>query len=85
VIEQTGGDASDITDDESEVQSWARHSVVAERAVPEGDTFTVDDLTTKRPNTGVSARRFDDVVGATAARDVEANTVLVAEDVEGWE
>lgn len=83
VVSQTSGRVPTVTDEESEVQSWARHSVVTEESVAEGETFTTDNLTTKRPNTGVPARRFSEVVGATASRDLDANTVLVDDDVDG--
>lgn len=82
VVNRTSGGATELTEDESEVQSWARHSVVTERPVAEGETFTADDLTTKRPNTGLPARRFSEVVGVTASRDIPANTVLTDEDID---
>jgi N-acetylneuraminate synthase/N,N'-diacetyllegionaminate synthase len=82
VVDRTSGRATELTEDESEVQSWARHSVVAEHPVIKGETFTADDLTTKRPNTGLPARRFDEVVGATATRDIAANTLLTVEDID---
>lgn len=82
VVDQTSGGATTVTDEESEVQSWARHSVVTKEPVAEGKTFTTDDLTTKRPNTGISARRYPEVVGATASRDLDANTVLTDDDID---
>ena len=85
VIEQTGGDASDITDDESEVQSWARHSVVTETAVAAGEEFTTENVTAKRPNTGISARHFYEILGKTASVDLDANQAVAPEDVEDWD
>lgn len=82
VVDQTSGGGTTVTDEESEVQSWARHSVVTEEPVREGETFTTDNLTTKRPNTGVPARRFSEIVGATASRDLDANAVLADDDVD---
>lgn len=82
IISQISGEATTLTDEESEVQSWARHSVVTEEPVTEGETFTTDNLTTKRPNTGVPARRFSEIVGATASRDLDANTVLTDGDID---
>lgn len=83
IINQTSGGATTVTDEESEVQSWARHSVVTEEPVAEGEAFTTDNLTTKRPNTGVSARRFSEIVGATASRNLDSDTVLTDGDING--
>lgn len=83
VIDQTSGGGTTVTDEESEVQSWARHSVVTDEHVAEGEAFTTDNLTTKRPNTGVPARRFFEVIGATANRDLDVDTVLTDRDIDG--
>lgn len=47
----------------------ARKSIVAARAVRAGEPWTEDALTTKRPGTGVSPMRWDEVVGTAAVRD----------------
>ena len=46
----------------------ARTSIVAARAIARGETLTADNLTTKRPGTGLSPLRWDDVVGRAASR-----------------
>ena len=38
-------------------------------------------LTTKRPGNGISALRFEEIVGRQAARDVEANAQLQEADL----
>lgn len=81
-VAETSGSKDALTGDETDVKSWARHSLVTDRPVTEGETFATEDLNTKRPNTGLSARRFSEVVGATAARDLEANTILGPDDVD---
>jgi N-acetylneuraminate synthase len=50
-------------------RSVARRSVVAARAIRAGDKLTVDNITLKRPGTGIPASAYDDVLGRTAARD----------------
>ena len=47
----------------------ARKSIVAKRAIRKGEIFSEDNLTTMRPGTGTSPMRWDDVIGAAAARD----------------
>ena len=78
---ETKGDQKKIRDDEAAIAEWARHSVVTASAIMAGETITADQLTTKRPGTGIPATAFDDVVGRVAARDVDANTTLQESDL----
>jgi N,N'-diacetyllegionaminate synthase len=47
----------------------ARKSIVTCRLVKAGEVFTPDNLTTKRPGTGVSANAWDRLLGKKAHRD----------------
>jgi len=47
----------------------ARKSIVACRAIAKGEQFTVKNLTVKRPGTGISPMRWDEVIGRKALRD----------------
>lgn len=51
----------------------ARKSIVAARAIAKGEVLTADNLTAKRPGTGISPMAWDDVVGRRAARDFAAD------------
>ena len=46
----------------------ARKSIVAARDIPAGTIFTAADLTVKRPATGLSPMRWDEVLGRPATR-----------------
>jgi N,N'-diacetyllegionaminate synthase len=48
-----------------------RKSIVAARPIERGETFTVDNLSTKRPGTGISPMRWDELIGKCAARRYE--------------
>ncbi|SIT68397.1 N-acetylneuraminate synthase [Ectothiorhodosinus mongolicus] len=54
----------------------ARKSLVAARAIQEGEVFTPDNVTTKRPGMGVSPMRWDEVIGRTALRDFLADELI---------
>lgn len=54
----------------------ARKSLVARRAIRAGEPFTADNLTAKRPGTGISPMRWDDVLGRPAPRDFSADEVI---------
>lgn len=47
----------------------ARKSIVASQAISAGQLFTEDNLTTKRPGTGVSPMEWDRIIGTKAHRD----------------
>jgi N-acetylneuraminate synthase/N,N'-diacetyllegionaminate synthase len=76
-----GDGAKQPSPSEAEGQRWATKSLVPVRDLPAGHVLTADDLTTKRPGTGVPANRFDATVGRTLARAVKADTVLQPADL----
>jgi N,N'-diacetyllegionaminate synthase len=54
----------------------ARKSIVAARDIAAGAIVTAADLTAKRPGTGLSPMRWDDVVGRPARRAFVANELI---------
>ena len=50
-------------------RSIARKSIVASRNISTGQPFDESNLGTKRPGTGISPMRWDEVIGKTAKRD----------------
>ena len=58
-----------LTESEAPNKAVARKSIVAARAIKAGETFTADNLTTKRPGDGISPMRWYEVLGKTAKRD----------------
>ena len=70
-----------VLDVERDVREVSRQSVVCRRPIGAGEAIGRDDLTTKRPGTGVSAWDLPDVVGRRAARAIEADTPLTWDDL----
>ena len=58
-------------------------SLVATQPLPAGTVLARGHLAIKKPGTGLTPERLDEVVGRRLARPVTADQVLVAEDVEG--
>lgn len=56
----------------------ARRSIVAARTIRAGERLTADALTTRRPGTGLSPMRWDDVIGRVATRDYAADEAIEA-------
>lgn len=54
----------------------ARKSIVAKQTIKVGEVFTPDNLTCKRPGTGISPMRWDEVLGKTASRNFAADELI---------
>jgi N,N'-diacetyllegionaminate synthase len=54
----------------------ARKSIVAMRPIRAGEKFTPENITAKRPGTGISAMRWDEVIGQPAVRDFVTDELI---------
>ena len=54
----------------------ARKSIVASRDIKAGEVFSLDTITVKRPGSGISPMRWDDVLGRVAKRDFLADELI---------
>jgi N,N'-diacetyllegionaminate synthase len=54
----------------------ARKSLVAIRAIRAGESFSADNIGTKRPGTGISPMRWDEVIGRIALRDFYVDELI---------
>lgn len=54
----------------------ARKSIIAARAIAEGEVFTEENLTVKRPGGGVSPLLWDSVIGRKAIRAFEPDELI---------
>lgn len=57
----------------------ARKSIVAKRAIKAGEVFSEDNITVKRPGTGISPMKWDEVVGCKAVRDFNEDELIEIE------
>jgi len=65
-----------VTDAERPNITVARKSIVAARRIKAGEVLTEENLTVKRPATGLSPMLWDTVVGLTASRDYEKDECI---------
>lgn len=65
-----------VMDSEKSNREVARKSIVAACAIRKGERFTEENLTTKRPGTGLSPMLWDDVIGRTATRAFEEDELI---------
>jgi len=54
----------------------ARKSIVASKKIKFGEVFTEDNITTKRPGTGISPMKWDDYLGEIADREYKADELI---------
>lgn len=66
---------------EMEARKYARRSIVAGVSIPKGKGITRDMLVMKRPGTGISPKFLEVVIGKTAKRDIEGDTLISWEDI----
>ena len=56
----------------------ARKSIVAKCPIRAGEVFTEDNLTTKRPGSGISPMWWNDIIGKTAVRNFAEDELIEA-------
>ncbi len=71
-----GSPLKELQDVERDVRAVSRQSLVAVRQIPAGAFIAREDLTVKRPGTGICASRIDEIVGRRAARAIMPDHVL---------
>lgn len=65
-----GGDGTKhVSESERKNIAIARKSIIADRDIKKGELLTEENLTVKRPGTGISPMRWEEVIGTKAIRD----------------
>jgi len=65
-----------ISASEAKNRPVARKSLVAARAIKQGERFSADNVTAKRPGSGLSPMLWDDVIGQVARRDFDPDALI---------
>jgi len=71
-----GNEMKIVTPSEQENRNIVRKSITANCTIKKGEKFTEDNLTTKRPGTGISPMKWDDIIGTIALNDYEADELI---------
>lgn len=76
-IEQAIGDGlKEPSSSEMANKGVARKSIVASRSIKQGEVFSEENLTTKRPGTGISPMKWYEVIGKAAPRDFSEDEII---------
>ena len=71
-----GSGLKEVSKSEEKNKPIARKSIVASTDIKKGDTFTPENLTVKRPGTGISPMQWDEVIGKEAKRDFQEDELI---------
>lgn len=65
-----------LTPSEAKNKPIARKSLVASKTIRSGEVFSAENITTKRPGTGISPMRWDEIIGSIAPRDFAEDELI---------
>ena len=66
----------EVSKSEEKNKPIARKSIVASTDIKKGNIFTPENLTVKRPGTGISPMQWDEVIGKEAKRDFQEDELI---------
>lgn len=72
----SGSGTKEVTKSEKKNISIARKSIVAKDTIRKGEIFTEDNITAKRPGTGLSPMKWDKIIGKTAIKDFDKDELI---------
>ncbi len=76
-VEQSlGSSEKRVADAERGNINIARKSIVAARAIVEGELFTEENITIKRPGGGISPMRWDEVLGTRSTKNYQYDQLI---------
>ena len=78
--EMYGNCEKQCTDSETVARKYARRSVVASVNIRKGEVYTMENLTCKRPGTGLPPSMYDKIIGQIATRDLSEDHLLQVGD-----
>lgn len=71
-----GSPLKKVSDSERKNIAIARKSIVAATNIKKGEIFTEENITVKRPGTGISPMRWEEILGTTAVRDFQEDELI---------
>lgn len=74
-------DKESMATDLIKIKSTFSKSVVATREISAGTRLKLDDVTTKKPGTGIPAARLKEVIGRTVQRPLRCDEIIREEDL----
>ena len=82
VYEAMGGIERILCEEENNQKLLMRRSIVSKIDINQGDLITKDNIGFKRPGTGISPSKCNDIIGRKLNKSISAGTVLKTADFE---
>ncbi len=80
IMEITGNSKKKIISSEKKSKLYARRSIVSNTQIKKGETFTKNNLITKRPGNGISPLFWNKIIGKKSKRNIEIDNQLKISD-----
>lgn len=71
-----GNGIKQVSRSEKDNRLIVRKSIVAARSIKSGEIFTEENITAKRPGTGINPMRWNEVLGMVAGKNYEADEMI---------
>jgi len=72
----SGSGVKEVSPSEQKNMAIARKSIVATKKIHQGDIFSEVNIGVKRPGTGISPMRWDEVIGTVSPKDFEEDELI---------
>lgn len=72
----SGNGIKETSQSEAKNKAIARKSLIAAKYIKKGEKLTEENITIKRPGTGISPMKYDEVIGTKAAKDFNEDDLI---------
>jgi len=66
---------------EENIRKWAFRSIISTKKIMKGELITQEMIWSKRPGTGIPSYQMDEVIGCTASKDIQINSLILWTDL----
>ena len=77
-----GNGEKKVSASEAKNKDIARKSIIAKTAIAKGDVFSEDNVTTKRPGSGINPMRWFELLGKTAKHDYQEDYLIEKDELD---
>ena len=77
-----GDGVKKVSASEMKNKDIARKSIIAKAAIKKGEVFSEENITTKRPGSGINPMKWFDLLGKTAKHDYEEDYLIESDELD---
>lgn len=72
----SGDGIKEPSESEKKNMAVSRKSIIAKTEIKKGEKFTVENITIKRPGTGISPMKWDEIINKIAKKDFDEDSII---------